>query len=551
MQALRNALIRAAGAQPATFVPVARAYGLIAGRRSRLREHRRGARPRPAKASWFTPFHLTCLTTFGLGCYTINAFLDRSEFLSGFILAATLGYVFIGAIALFDYFDLLFSSEEYRVLGAHPHHAWSIMVAKLVVVSRAILTLSLCFFLPSIVTVWIVSRRWEVAAVWGLCALTGALATGGAAAAFGSAVVARGGRSALLRILPWVQSGYLIVYFGVMMGRRVAFDVLREAIHRSSALLWLLPSAWFTAPAEWLVGGANTGTWVRAGLAVAALAAIVIIGARSSRDGFGERMLLGPSVARAPAATGARRHARIPRPTKHAAERAFSRILLAHTRTDIAFRSQLLMAVLWPMLFLGSQFFAGIGIGRFAHPSPLVLLSVLMPVSMAFWVGHNAFMISSRPGAMATLLASPVDRSRFAYAPIRMMRRWVMTPALVAVAAWYLLSPNSESLIARGWLLVAAAVILDTEILMNRGVMPELPFSSALNKGGRFAWVFLFAFLVTVTVVGSEVAGVAIARRIGGGAPAVTLAALGGVWFAARWWAKRRVARAAAEMEIV
>ena len=111
MNALRDALVRAIGAHPGTFVPFLRAYGLMARRRSRLRESRL-VRAKSLPISWISPFHFTCLMTFFLGVYTVSALLDRSEILSGSVLAATLGFAFVGSIALFDYFDLFFSPEE-------------------------------------------------------------------------------------------------------------------------------------------------------------------------------------------------------------------------------------------------------------------------------------------------------------------------------------------------------------------------------------------------------------------------------------------------------
>jgi len=143
MRTPSDLLIVALGGEPATFLPVARAYSLIARRRSSLRDRR--TRTKFGPLSWFAPFHFTCLIALVLGTYASNALHGRGEILSGCIQVATLGFAFIGSMCLFDYFDFLFSAEEYRILGAHPHHPWSVMLAKSMVIGRAIATQSASF----------------------------------------------------------------------------------------------------------------------------------------------------------------------------------------------------------------------------------------------------------------------------------------------------------------------------------------------------------------------------------------------------------------------
>jgi hypothetical protein len=552
MNALRDALLRAFGARAGTFVPVARAYGLMARRRSRLRMERAS---KGKALSWLTPFQITCLMTCFLGFYVVHALLDRSEIPSGSVLAATLGFAFIGSISLFDYFDLLFSADEYRVLGAHPHHPWSVMLAKIVVIGRAVTTLSLCFFLPGMITIGLVTRDAALVAAFGAGTLLGSIATGVGAVVLGASILSAGGRSALLRLLPWVQTGYLVLYFGVIAGREPILGAVRHAMDGAGILLWLLPSAWFVAPVEWVVNGADPGTAARAALAVGSLFAVAAVGSRAVGSGFGERLRFGRDEGPGRSGTGdtSRRRARLhaARPaslTRDPAARAFARLASAHARTDLAFRGQLVMAVVWPLLLFGSQAVGGLGPGV-KRPADIALLSFAVPLAIGFWGANAAFTISGKSAAIARVLATPVDRVRFAFAPVSLLRRWALAPALAAIGAWYLATAPAGGLGFRAAQWAGLAILADTQLFVNRGVTPEFPFSASLNRGRRLEWAQVLALLLGLMFTGGGIGLLMISWRTGAWGIFAGLAVLGLLRYLSGRWARARVSRAAASLE--
>lgn len=557
MKAIRDALLRAFGARAETFVPVARAYGLMARRRSRLRMERAA---KGKALSWLTPFQITCLMTCFLGFYIVHALLERSEIPSGSVLAATLGFAFIGSISLFDYFDLLFSADEYRVLGAHPHHPWSVMLAKIVVIGRAVTTLSLCFFLPGMVTIGLVTRDAAVVAAFGAGTLLGSIATGVGAVVLGASILSAGGRSALLRLLPWVQTGYLVLYFGVIAGREPILGAVRHAMDGAGILLWLLPSAWFVAPVEWAVNGADPGTAVRGALAVGSLFAVAAVGSRAVGSGFGERLRFGRDdgprrerAARGKADASSRRrprsHADRPaRPARDPAARAFARLASAHARTDLAFRGQLVMAVVWPLLIFGSQAVGGIGVGM-KRPADIALLSFAVPLAMGFWGANAAFTISGKPAAIAGVIVTPVDRVHFAFAPVSLLRRWALAPALAAIGAWYLATAPAGGLGFRAAQWAGLALLADAQLFVNRGVTPDFPFAASLNRGRRLEWAQVLALLIGLMFTGAGIGLLMISWRTGAWGLIAGLAVLGLLRYLSGRWAKGRVSRAAAALE--
>ena len=141
---------RLIGADPRVFIPFVRAYALIVRRRSRMKF----SRGISAKAMGrVTPFHMACVASSVLGIAVVAALGTIQPPLLGAAAAMTFGLLIVVFAVLFDYLDVLTSPDEYRVIAAHPHDAWSVVSAKIFVVGRAIATLSLCFFIPNIVAI--------------------------------------------------------------------------------------------------------------------------------------------------------------------------------------------------------------------------------------------------------------------------------------------------------------------------------------------------------------------------------------------------------------
>jgi hypothetical protein len=190
----------------------------------------------------------------------------------------------------------------------------------------------------------------------------------------------------------------------------------------------------------------------------------------------------------------------------------------------------------------------GIGAG-FRRPPIHALLSFAVPLAMGLWGANAAFTISGRPAAIGRVLAAPVDRVRFAFAPVSLLRRWVLAPALIAIGGWYVASGAPSDVGNRVAQLAGFALLLETQLLVNRGVTPEFPFSTALNRGRRLEWAQVLALILGLIFTGAGIGILLLSWQGGTWGLVAGAAVLGALRYASGRWARRRVARAAASLE--
>src|SRR5262249_24520624 len=247
-------LIRLAGGDPAVFRPLARCHALLVRRRSRL-AITRGA------LSWFTPFRLLCFFAAVYGFVSATfATLSRVAMI-GYVLAASIGCVFLLLVVFTDYLDLLVDPREYLVLAAHPHDGRSLLLAKLAVVGRNLLILSAWLFGPTTLALLLGANGGNP--LQAAAFLAGALGAGAVACLFGLfigvAILSLGGRSLMERVLPFLQVGFQIAYIFVIGGQSLVRGMSAESVPQW--LRWILPTGWFLAPLELLREGASEGAW--------------------------------------------------------------------------------------------------------------------------------------------------------------------------------------------------------------------------------------------------------------------------------------------------
>jgi len=537
------------GADPAVFVPFARAYALIVRRRSRMRLTR-GISPKAMGR--ISPFQVACFFSALVGFGVAAATAGMNPSLMGSALALVFGSFLVVFAVLFDYLEVLASSDEYRVIAAHPHDAWSVLFAKIFVVGRALATLAACYYTPSILVIGFV-RHSIVAA--GAFALGASLATAAAslgAMLAGIGILARWGRVALLRFLPAIQALFLLGYVSMSMGRRWVFATGFGTGRVLPTWVTIAPPVWFAAPLEWATGTAVPATMLRAVLAVGSLAALGAIGFRWGRAGFGETLLAFGSGA-APSATRPKRAAASGRrPTRRLwvhdpATRAFLSMVRIHMRTDLAFRSQMVMSTLMTAMIALSP---SISAGARRHALPEVtLLLASAAIGMAIVSLTTASATSTRPEALWPLLISPVERVRYAMAPSRMLRWILVLPLVVVGGGWYVATAVNVPLPERIARVAGVAVYLDMLVTLQRGLVPDLPFSVRPNRDRRMQWSQVLAMLAGFAIGGGGGFGLFLMWLIRGWGAWVAAAVLLLWRFLVEPWTRWRVGRAADRLE--
>jgi hypothetical protein len=548
-----GAMARALGADPAVFVPFLRAYALIVRRRSRMRLAR-GISPKAMGR--ISPFHVACFFAglLGVGLAFATAGMQPSQL--GAALGLTIGAFLIVFAVLFDYLEILASPDEYRVIAAHPHDAWSVLLAKLFVVGRALATLAACFYTPSVLALGIARHSLLAASAYALGAIGVTVVAALGSMLAGIAILARFGRVALLRFLPVIQGLFLAGYFSMSMGRRW---VAASGIGAGGALPWWVtfaPPVWFAAPLEAATGTAVPATAIRALLAAASLAFLGGICVRWGRTGFGEALLAygsGAPRASAPklAARRALRAARSRRAPmlRDPSTRAYLSIARIHLRTDLAFRSQIVMSTVAPALMFLSPAIS-VGSRRSLLPEVTFLLG-----AAAIGVAIVGLMTSSassmKPAALWPLLTSPVERAPFALAPRRLLRWFLVLPVVVVGGGWYLAAAATVPPVERIARVLGVAIYLDMLVTLQRGLMPEMPFSVRPNRDRQMPWSQVLAMLVGFAVGGGGGFGLFLMWMIRGWGAWVAVGALLAWRMLLEPWTRWRVRRAVGALEAV
>lgn len=547
---LAGRMARLLGADPAVFVPFMRAYGTIVRRRSRMRLTR-GISPK--MTGRISPFQVACFFATLIGLGVAAAIAGTHPSLVGVALALTVGSFLVVFAVLFDYLEVLASPDEYRVVAAHPHDAWSVLLAKIFVVGRALVTLSVCYYTPSILAVGIVHHSIVAAGAYALGASLATVAASLAAMLAGIGILARWGRVALLRFLPAIQAVFLVGYFSMSMGRRWMFASGFATGHGLPGWITIAPTVWFAAPLEWATGTAVPATALRAALAVASLLGLVMIGARWGRSGFGETLLAFGSGPRSPAArrqrVGTRRRETRSPWVRDPAVRAFLAMARIHARTDLAFRSQMVVSTLMPaMMFLSPAI--SMGSRREAAPE-ITLLLAAAAIGMAIVSITTASSASTKPEALWPLLIAPIERLRYTMA-LRGILRWsLVPPVVILVGGWYLATAAAVPIHERFARVAGVAIYLDMLVTLQRGLVPEMPFSVRPNRDRRMQWNQVLAMLVGFAIGGGGGFGLFLMWLIRGWGAWAAVAILLFWRFLVEPWTRWRVRRATAALEAV
>jgi hypothetical protein len=529
LRRLADPVLRALGADPDVFHPIYRAQKLILKRRARLVQTRRLAGA--------SPFRLLCLFAIFYGVSFLAFVLPARSVLLGSAAAVTIGCCFLLLVVITDNFDVLVDEREVLILAAHPHDDRSFVLAKLAAIGRTLAILAAFLFAPSTIALGVSSRGSPAAA---LAFLTGAAGASLATVTLGllaaAAILKMGGRSALDRLMPWLQGLFQIGYLLIVGTPRLTEMTKAGSPIELGALPWLLPPFWFLSPLELTLGSPAAPALGRLLLAVGTLTFLLAGATRWLAVGLRERLL--EPVSRKPVRrrSSPARNARAP---VSEGRRLFA-LLRVHLRSDWRTRSEfLLMPVLGGFLLLVYLPLQGEGSS----------LLVAYFYSWMLLLSADVLTRSSRPETLWFILTAPIDRTRFSLATLSLVRTFQLAP-LFAVAAFSLLR-GGGSWPHQAALLLELLALGDLLVISGKAVFPDFPFSRlSRTQGGaggeRFALMLigsLLAGIATAAIFAFDLLGTR--GALAGAALFVLLR------FPALHWARRRAAVAAARMELV
>ena len=529
-------MIRLCGADPDVFHPIARTQAILVRRRARLVSQEKGLLSR------VTPFRLLCFFAVLYGFFGLFIVVQARASLLGAALALALECSFLLMVVVTDDLDVLVNPREYLVLAAHPHDDRSVILAKVLIVSRSLAILwALLSVLPAI-GAGVHARS----AAAGLALLAGsagaAICTATGAIFLGALILALGGRAAMERLLPVLQVAFQLCYFLFVGGRQML--AWMAATEVPVWILWALPPFWFLAPFQAAVSGVTASAALRALLALAAILTLLVAGTRYLGGRVGEKLLTPPQRRRAatPPRASRRTSLLLSFLLRGEEKRRLFDLLRVHLKSDWRIRSEFLM-----MPFVGLLVLVQSSSGRqasFFGPAALV--------SFFGWflmLSVDVLTRSSRPASLWCLLVSPVDRARLSAASVSIVRVFQLLPLAFVLLAVQLFRAEG-SLPAR--LLTFAQLILfgDLLILIGRGLFPGFPFSRPARmegeSGGRRALVILMG--ATISGLGGFVLWLFSLAGLVGMALAVAML------LAARWpaqlWMRERVGSAAESLEL-
>ncbi len=523
-------LLRLLGADPETFRPLYRTQRLLLSRGTRLMRKGRSSLK-------ISPFGLICLFAgiYGIGFLSILAGA-KAPFL-GAAIAFTFGGMFLLLNVVTDHFDLLVNPREIPILAAHPHDGRSFLLAKLAAVGRSLGILAALLFIPCTIAAGFLWRS-------GLASLAFLAGAAGASLSLcllglflAAAILRTGGRKAMDRLMPWVQGAIQIGYLFAVGGPRLV-EWIKLAPGQLGILPWVLPSFWFLAPLEMVDHGVTTASLVRLGLAVGVLAFLLLGATRWLGTALTARLL--EPVRATPCKPVRRRPSRGGVSGGWGSEGArLVSMLRIHLRSDWRIRSEFLLI---PLLgsFMILFYFRG---GPFGA-------SVARGLSTFFYcwmlmVSADVLTRSSQPESIWWVLTAPIDRGRFSFASVWLVRAFQLVPIFAAIAIVEIRAGGAwSSRLAR---LLELLLLGDLLVVIGKLIFPDFPFSRPREEGnGNSRVVLMF--------IGSVVSGIVTALVSLFGLFAVRGALAGAVFFALLHipfsvWARRRAPAAAEATE--
>ncbi|MFL6193206.1 MAG: hypothetical protein ACJ75H_03475 [Thermoanaerobaculia bacterium] len=520
-----DALLRLLGAEPHTFRTLYGVHKKLLSRGARIVQSRRRG-----LLTGSSPFATLCFYAALYGFFFLLMMTISDAPLLSAAVVLTVGASFLVLVVVTDHFDLLVNPREMLVLAAHPHDDRSFLLAKLAAIGRVLALLSLLLFgLPAVVAgfAW---HSWLAP----LAFLAGAAGVSLAAALFalllGLFLVRMGGRSAIDRIMPWLQGAFQIGYLFVVGGERLVGLTTAKTV--PSKVLWAVPSFWFASPLELLQGGPTAAALGRLGLA-ASLVALLLFGAtRWLSAGLTER-LLEPVASRRttrhrPLRTGASEPSRL-----------FA-ILRVHLRSDWRTRSEFLLIPLMGCFFL--LFYLR---GRADGPPPRGFTVFIY--SWFLVLAGDVLTRSTRPASLWWILTSPIDRTRFSMATVSLVRAFQLAPLFAASAIAEVrqggFGPDRLALIAE------MLALGDFLVLAGKALFPDFPFSQPRSEGAggghRMALMLVGGLVSGGAALAVWASGLFGVRGLLAGAAAFFL-----LRFPLERWARRRAAVAAASLEM-
>lgn len=521
-------LLRLLGADPLTFRPLYRVQKLLLKRSVRSMQARKRA------FSNFSPFSLLCLFAGIYGLMGVSTLLSSKSHLLGALFCLILGCAFLLLVVVADNFDVLINPREMLLLGACPQDGRSFLLAKLAALGRHLSILAILLFgFPGIAAGAIFSSPLAAAAFWaGAAAASISTLTFGIL--FAAAVLRLRGRSAMDRLLPWIQGAFQIGYLVVIGGQRMSGLLTAASPAATGVLAWALPPFWFLSPLELATAGPSGPVLARLALAVATPA--LLLGGATRWLGPGLREgLLEPQRQSGPRPPDRRR------PAIRGGERArLFALLRVQLRADWRVRSEFLLVPVMG-IFLMLFYLRNAGVVR------SIPLMVVYFYSWMLMMGSHALIRSSRPESLWWILVSPVDRARFSLGTLALVRLFHLAPLSVAMAVALLRAGGTWPL-----RLAALAELLalgDLLVVLSKGMIPDFPFSqSRTDEGGSGSRTAL-------AMMGIVFGGVTTAVVFLFGLFGTPGALAGAAFFAllhipARIWTRRRTTAAAESLEM-
>ena len=523
-----GALLRLLGADPETFRPLYRVQRLLIDRGARIVQGRR--RGALAKSS---PFGLLCLFSLLYGLiFTAMLAVGKSPLL-GAAVVLTVGGLFLFLLVITDHADLLVSSRDALLLGAYPHDGRSFLLAKVAALGWMLGIVGGLLFIPSAIASGLIWRSWlaslaflaGAAGVWLAAPLSGLL--------LGAVIFRAGGRGAIDRLLPWLQGIFQIGYLFVVGGQRLLRMVQLPPDHLG-ALPWLLPSFWFLAPLEMLERGIGAASLGRLALALGTVVFLLAGATRWLGTGLSERLTEPPPAARRsakrrrPLAGGGSERARL-----------FS-ILRVHLRSDWRTRSEFLLIPLMGA-FMILFYFRDLGGPASFHGITTFIYAFMLVLS------GDVLTRSTRPESLWWVLTAPVDRARFSWGTLLLVRLFQLLPLFLASAVVEIRLGGSWP--ARLAVLAELLALGDLLVILGKGIFPDFPFSRPRGESGGTST------RLVLNLLGGLVSGVVtlLVFLLGLLGPWGALAGAAGfalLRFPATYWARRRTAVAAEGLEL-
>jgi hypothetical protein len=524
-----GALLRLLGADPETFRPLYRVQRLLIDRGARIVQGRR--RGVLAKSS---PFGLLCLFSLLYGLIFTVMLSGAKSPLLGAAVVLTVGGFFLLMVVITDHADALVNPREALVLGAYPHDGRSFLLAKVAALGWMLAIVGSLLFIPSAIASGLVWRSWLAL----LAFLAGAAGVGLAAPLFGlllgAAIFRAGGRGAIDRLLPWLQGIFQIGYLFVVGGQRL-LNLAQLSPTELGTLPWLLPAFWFLAPLQMLEQGFGVAALARLALALGTVVFLVAGATRWLGTGLSERLLEPPPAARRPAKRrrplggGGSERARL-----------FS-ILRVHLRSDWRTRSEFLLIPLMGA-FMILFYFRGLAGPAAFHGVTTFIYSFMLVLS------GDVLTRSTRPESLWWILTAPIDRARFSYGTLLLVRVFQLLPLFLASAIVEIRMGGSWP--ARLSVLAELLALGDLLVILGKGLFPDFPFSRPRGETG------MASARLVLNLIGGLVSGFATLLVFGIGWFG-TRGILAGtaVFFLLRFpailWARRRTAAAAQDLELM